>query len=301
MAQEPVASDGLPAREAGEWAALKLDFLSWFGPIAIDATALKHRRIYIDLFAGPGINVDKAKPGHEFESGALRVLRMVGQTHPELGFTDFVLVNLDPEDHAALELRIDRLREGGAITVPPDRIVRLHGDANALLPSILGRFPKKDYLLVFADPENPSQWPWVSVAALRAHGHESVDLYSLLPLEMGIRRLLKFNPRDAQRTKYAHILTAFFGCDDWRPIAERRHSEAQSKEMLQALEDLYLRRLRNGLWEHVDRALTIRRAGEAGLYRMVFATDHKAGKKIAGWAKRKATERDQPLLGGGFA
>ena len=51
------------------------------------------------------------------------------------------------------------------------------------------------------------------------------------------------------------------------------------------LEDLYIRQL--GLhWRYVDRVCEVRTTGRRGLYRMLFATDHEAGKKIAQWAKR---------------
>ena len=65
-----IASDGLRARENGEWAVTKLLFLDRFGPTAIDATRRKHNRVFVDLFAGPGMNID---PRSEGEPGAIVV------------------------------------------------------------------------------------------------------------------------------------------------------------------------------------------------------------------------------------
>jgi three-Cys-motif partner protein len=191
-------------------------------------------------------------------------------------------------------MRVDALDERGLLRIPRERVAVLTGDANRRIGEILRRFNKKDYILVFADPENPSQWPWASVEALRAQGHESIDLYSLLPLEMGIRRLLNFKGRE--RTKYGQRITAFFGCEDWRPIVEARTTESQSAEMLRQLEDLYLGRLRT-LWRYADRALEVRRIGEQGLYRMIFASNHDAGRRIALWARRRAREQKELRLG----
>lgn len=292
-----IAADGLPARENGQWAETKLLFLETFGPPAIDATATKVRRVYIDLFAGPGINVNKHRPDHQFESGALRILRMVGAARPDLAFTDVVLVNLEAGDQAALAARIELMAAHGQLVVPRDRIELVHGDANDVIPGILRKFHLLDYLLVFADPENPSQWPWSSVSALRAQGHHSVDLYTLLPLEMGIRRLLHFTA--GERIDNDHIITAFFGCELWRPIVGQRKTEAQSMDMLRRLEELYVARLRN-LWKHADRVVAVKRIEGQGLYRMIFASDHEAGQKIAAWARKHAEGSEQLRLGGDF-
>lgn len=299
MGEQLSGSDGLPARENGEWAERKLEFLDFFGPTAIDATITKVRRVYVDLFAGPGLNIDKGTR-KEFASGALRALTMQGKIHTGASFTDAVLVNNDPEDHAALEARIHRMQERGELSLAQDRITLELADANAILPTILGRFHRLDYLLIFADPEAPSQWPWSSVQQLRATGHGSVDLYTLLPLEMGVRRLLDFGGTEADLLRYRAILTAFFGCEDWQPIVRARKTEAQSREMLRKLEDLYVGRLRNGLWQYAERAMAVRHPRGAGLYRMIFASDHEAGKKIATWAKQRAQESDQLRLGPGF-
>ena len=293
MGEWEIASDGLRARENGEWAKRKLEFLDQFGPPALDATEKKRRRVYIDLFAGPGLNLAHTTGGGEFESGALRMLTMRGSGEARPAFTDAYLVNLDRDDQQALTERVDRLDHATRLALPRGAIRLLEGDANQLIPSILSACNRMDYLFVFADPENPSQWPWRSVEALVAGGHESMDLYLLLPLEMGIRRLLNFKggPHQADR------LTEFFGTDAWEPIVGERVTPAQSQRLIQALEDLYLRRL-GRYWSHVNEVLSVHRVGNQGLYRMIFASNHDAGLNIARWAKRKAEGGDQGNLFG---
>ena len=62
-----LAADGLSARINGEWAEAKLSFLDYYAPVAIDATEQKHRRVYIDLFAGPGGPEIAGQPTGEVE------------------------------------------------------------------------------------------------------------------------------------------------------------------------------------------------------------------------------------------
>jgi len=283
-----LASDGLPARVNGEWAKRKLEFLDQFGPPALDATERKRRRVYCDLFAGPGMNLPKEDGGEEFESGALRMLTMRGHHESRPAFTDAYLINLDPADHHALVQRIDQLESNGLLALPRGRIRVIEGDAHDALPGILSACHALDYVLVFADPENPSQWPWSMVETLTSRGHKSIDLYLLYPLEMGVRRLLNFRGGPHQDER----LTEFFGSEDWRPVVGKRVTEARSKELTRALEELYLTQLRRH-WNHANKVMDVRRVGNQGLYRMVFASNHDAGERIATWARRKTKNDDQ--------
>lgn len=287
------ALDGLPGRSAGPWAREKLAFINYFGSAAIDATLKKRDRVYVDLFAGPGINIIE-DTREEFEGATLRILQLGGASHPELGFTATTAVNIDPEDHRSLNERIARLSADGRCRMPATVIDQDLGDANLLIPSILGRYHRKAYLLVFADLENPSQWPWSSIEALRSSGHESLDLYMLFPFEMGVRRLLNF--QGPILPENAATLDRFFGCENWRSIVAHRITPAQSRQMGRELEALYLDRL-SILWTYVQRTAVMYLSGHRGLYRMIFASDHEAGNSIAQWAKKRGlVEKDQASL-----
>jgi three-Cys-motif partner protein len=289
---QATASDGLRARVNGEWGETKLSFLDYYGPTALDATARKVRRVYADLFAGPGFNV-REPGGPEFESGALRVLKMRGSRFPAVSFTDAVLVNVIKPDHTALEARVNGRVRSGECVIPSARLNVRRADANACLPEILGDYHERDYILVFADIEAPKQWPWTSVLALKAQGHQSIDLYMLFPLEMGINRLFGYD--EAGREQHGPVLTRFFGNDSWRELVGRRRTSAQAAEFRRALEELYLSQLRR-LWRHADKVMDVRLRGNQGLYRMLFASDHEAGQRIADWAKRRANSIAQTSL-----
>jgi three-Cys-motif partner protein len=216
--------DGLIAREAGDYARKKLAFIEFFAPPAIDATERKVHRFYIDLFAGPGLNVVR-ETKEEIEAGALTILRSRGHRRPDLSFTHAHLVNLDPADHQALRSRVDRLVAAHLCMVPAGNIEHHLGDANFLTKKLLAHADKRDYVLVFADIEAPRQLPWETVRSLRTYGHESVDLYILFPLEMGLNRLTSYQE---MQPGHAEIITRFYGDETWRPILSNRISGNRS-------------------------------------------------------------------------
>src|SRR5437773_4140137 len=111
-----MARDGLVARRNGAWAEDKLSFLNEFVPPALQATLRKPERYYVDLFAGPGINVNDA--GNEFDGAALRALTMHAQADEDIGFTHAVLVNLDIDADASLKQRVENHCADGHCLVP---------------------------------------------------------------------------------------------------------------------------------------------------------------------------------------
>ena len=284
------AKDGLRARDSGPWGLTKLSFLDHYCPAAIQATERKLHRYYVDLFAGPGVNVVRGTPATEFEGSPLRVLRYVGQRRQDLSFTHAVFINAMPRDDQALRIRVERLVESGRSRLARENIDLISGDANRSIFQVLRGIPKRAYVLVFADMEAPKQWPWASMRALKAQGHESVDLYTLFPLDMAIVRLLAYRRDHADR--YAEALTRFFGTDAWRGLAGRRLTEAQAPQLRRDLVKLYLDQLRT-LWKHAGEMVDVYLRGERRLYKMLFASDHPAGKAIADWIKNHSSEQDQ--------
>lgn len=284
-----IATDGLFARDNGSWAREKLSFLDEYLPTALNATRKKLERVYVDLFAGPGLNIER-ETGAEFKGAFLRAIEMEGTGTPRPRFTSAYAVNLKKVDHEALQARVARAVAAGQSNVPRDRLFIRRGDANAEIPGILREIHPKTYLVVFADIEAPRQWPWTSVEALRSMGHTSVDLYVLFPLEMGVRRLIPYVGEGSP-----DVLTRFFGCDSWKGIIDRYPTSApdQVRERGKALLDLYVARLKAAGWGYVIKARDVRRTGDAGLYRMLLATNDPAGDKIAKWAALSEEKRAQ--------
>jgi three-Cys-motif partner protein len=285
-----MARDGLLARDSGPWGRTKLSFLDHYCPAAIQATERKLQRYYVDLFAGPGVNVVRGTPATEFEGSPLRVLRYVGQQRQDLSFTHAVFINAMQRDHEALQTRVERMLESSESRLARENIDLIPKDANKVIAGVLRKIPQRAYVLVFADMEAPKQWPWDSMKALKAHGHESVDLYTLFPLDMAIVRLLGYRRDHADR--YAEALTRFFGTDSWRGLVGRRLTEAQAPQLRRDLVRLYLDQLRT-LWKHAGEMVDVYLRGEQRLYKMLFASDHRAGRAISDWIKNHSSERDQ--------
>jgi three-Cys-motif partner protein len=291
------SGDGLRARKNGAWAKEKLSFLDEFVPAALQATGggkhPKQQRWYIDLFAGPGRNVDE-RSGEEFEGSAIRVLPMSATVDKRVHFTHATIVNKNAEDHAALLSRVERLRATGRIPVPRANVKDLLADANQVVHRVIKEVDPRAYVLVVADITAPKQLPWSTVKALRSHGHQSVDLYMLFPLGMAINRMLSFNTETVEQS--ARVLTDFFGTEDWRPLVEGRRTNAQSPELRRDVLELYLSRLRGLGWAYAFVARDVQRVGEADLYKMLYASNHPAGGSIASWSANKGRSGDQREL-----
>lgn len=280
MPDELLASDGLRARDNGPWGRDKLSFIDSFGPPALQATKRKTHRVYVDLFAGPGRNIVRgSRRGEEYTGSPIRALQM--RATNGITFTHAYLVNAIRADHVALEERVARMYAAGEAVIPRQNVRLIQGDANAVIDVIFRQIHTLAYVFVFADIEAPRHWPWSSVEALTRRGHESVDLYSLFPLDMAIVRLMSYE--EGGNTRYAQRLTAYFGTDAWRSLLERRVTNERAAELRQALVQLYVERLKTR-WRDAGPVKDVYLRGQQFLYRMLFASNNPAGARIAKWA-----------------
>ena len=277
------ASDGLPARENGRWALDKLSFLDYYGSVALTVTRRFRERHYVDLFAGPGRNVERGGV-EEWEGSPIRVLKLRDEAHDRVSFTHATFVNLNEGDFNTLRQRIDALYDRGEAVIPRENVSLLRGDANILLRRILARIQARSFVLAVADIEAPSQWPWTTVQELAA-SPAAVDLYGLLPINMGLLRLAGYDDPEL----YADHLTRFYGNDEWwRIVQEFRRTDGQAPEFRRQMVDLYVRGLRSLRWRHAQCVLpAIRGAGQI-LYEMYLATSDDRGKEIANYGGRHA-------------
>lgn len=290
MARRVVAHDGMVARDSGEWGLVKLEFLDAYAPVALDATDGKFQKYFLDLFAGPGLNVGR-DAGGEFDGSPLRALELCGKADSRRAFTHLVACNNRLEYRDVLRTRVSRRIEESRSRIPPGNISVECVDSAIHVPNLMQRIDPKAYVLVFADIQGVKEWPWTAVEALRANGHSSVDLVMLFPLEMCINRLVSFQAN--MRERYASSLTMFFGTQEWRRIARERITDAHGPEFRGRITDLYLRRLRTQ-FRFVKELRDVRLRGGRVLYRLLFASCHEAGDRIADWA-RGLTEGERQL------
>jgi three-Cys-motif partner protein len=286
-----VAADGLIARNNGPWAKDKLSFIDEFVPPALTATQRKLQRCFVDLFAGPGKNIDGSGSGEEFDGSALRALRATAATDPRVYFTHAKLVNLESEDHNALTRRVDLMAIDGHLLTSRSNVELLNDDANHVVHRIMRSIDKRAYVFIIADIEAPKQLQWSTVKATRAHGHQSVDLFVLFPLDMALNRMLSYRRQTVEQS--AKVLNSFFGCEEWRPLVEGRKTKSQSAELRRSILELYMSRLRALGWAHVMVVRDVKRRGDSGLYQMIYASNHPAGRDIAAWSAEQPKRRDQ--------
>jgi three-Cys-motif partner protein len=279
--QDYFCRDGLRGRASGEWARTKLKFLDDYLPPAIAVTHKFRRRWYLDLFAGPGCNIDRDRNYAEFDGSPLRALTYYMPRRPEIALTDAVLVNKDAEDHRALEVRVDRVCTAGESRIVRNRIRIRNDDTNLILPEIMSQIPARDYVFAFADITGIAHWPFASVEELRRN-HSSIDFYMLFPLEMTLIRKLSY--REEMTARYENDLTSFFGGQDWTVHHRQRQTPADTDQLKRDITELYLQKLRT-LWSYAEVQHTISMADNRPLYRMIFASNHPIASELAKWQK----------------
>lgn len=287
-----IASDELPARRNGAWARDKLSFLDQFLPPALQATKRKLERHYVDLFAGPGLNIDDE--GNEFPGGAIRALKARAQADDSVGFTHAYLVNLDDKADAALRARVARSCDDGSCAVRPSAVQYFNEDANLLVHAIMRRIHTKAYAFVFADIEKPNQLPYETVRALKMHDHESVDFCVLFPGDMALNRMLPYDREKLEPNIPA--LNRFLGTEAWLELWERRKTQNQSPDLYRGIQQLYMDQLKKLGWSFVRETRYVRRRGDAGLYKLLLASAKKVGDNLALWSVEKEQTRDGPIL-----
>jgi three-Cys-motif partner protein len=267
---QPV-DDGLPMREAGEWAAVKLDYLERY--IHVFETSMREkkwrRRYYIDLFAGPGKNIIGDKEQVILGSPLIALTTK----HP---FTHYCFVEYDPDLAEAL-----RTRCSASPHIDPDRDV-IVGDCNEVVDTIAEEIARVD------QPFIADQWPCLNLAFLDPEGLElewrtieklarmkRMDLIIHFPIMALRRNLAGYYEMDAPTPA-----DKFFGGDAWRSVYEQ-HSVQKARPFL----DLYRQRLWDlGYvvspgWEAADEVL-IRSTKEAPLYYLMFASKDQLGHKL---------------------
>ncbi|HYC51609.1 MAG TPA: three-Cys-motif partner protein TcmP [Gemmatimonadaceae bacterium] len=282
----------MPARRSGAWARDKLSFFDEFLPPALQATKDKVHRHYVDLFAGPGRNIDDE--GAEFDGGAVRALKARAQSSPDVRFTHAHLVNLDRIAHDALRQRVDARCEDGSCAIPASAVQFDNDDANLLVGAIMRRIHKRAYAFIFADIEAPNQLPYDTVRALKFHGHESVDFCVLFPQGMALQRMLPM-----RRDKLAPTIEAlnrYFGTDAWLELYDQRKTDAQSPELYRGIQKLYEDQLRKAGWMYAKEIRNVKRRGDAALYKILLATDKDVALRLASWSVEKERDRKGPEL-----
>jgi three-Cys-motif partner protein len=270
--------DGLPARESGEWVKEKLFYVQRY--IDIFETAMRQkpwrRRIYIDLFSGPGKCIIRGTNEYLLGSPLLAL-------KTQYPFTDYYFGDLESQN---IDCLIERSRGS---TVPQNYIHTLVGDANQRVKEVVKDIEQSDkpYLqqvgpclnLAFLDPQG-LELEWMTVETLGKM--KTMDLiihYS----QSGLTRNLERYYDSADE----NIIDRFFGDMTWRRVYQDALSKRETVGVHRKLIDYYKEKLgRLGYKVVNDQKYTVTEPlirnteNHAPLYRLIFASKHPLGNKI---------------------
>jgi three-Cys-motif partner protein len=264
----PTASDGLPARDSGEWAREKLWYVERY--IGIFNQGMKKRwpdRAYLDLMAGPGRCVVTAT-GAEFPGSPILALQS------KVPFTQAVLVEQHPVLHAAL---VTRCHAPGLQPVP---LIRQADCNSAEVVDVIRERVKPSSTLAFCFIDLLG-FDVASETVNSITAGRRIDLVITFP-QQDITRNATLS--DGQEERW----DSFFGCKEWREIIVRCRAGKLRRRVDLELTLFYARRL-----ETLDYSVdllhdAIRNTQNAPLYRPLFASKHARGSDY--WKKISALD-----------
>lgn len=286
--------DGLPARESGEWVKEKLFYVQRY--IDTFETAMRNkswrRRIYIDLFSGPGKCTIRGTNEHILGSPLLALKTQ----HP---FTGYFFNDIEQQNINVLQER------SKGSSVPQDHIHFITGDANQKVVEVVKDIEQSDRVfikgvgsclnLAFLDPEG-LELEWATVEALGKM--KTMDLIIHYSQNGLTRNLDKYFNADEDT-----VIDRFFGDREWRNVYKNALSKRETVGIHRMLIDHYKARLgKIGYVVINDQQQTVREPlirnteRNAPLYRLIFASKHPLGNKIWNDVTKKNYYGQQNLL-----
>jgi len=261
------------AYEQGYWTLLKLALLAYY--IDVYTTIAKSyfkRIVYIDLFAGCGINKIDVEGRKEVVFGSTMLAKKVPRSGKE--FDKLILVEKDKEYAEMLE------------KILPDALV-IPDNCNkaSVLKEIIDEINRVDktHFLAVMDPEG-LELKWNTVETLLKHPGDSIINYMC----SGVGKSWG-TWRSKETESLENTITEYFGCGDWKNC-----------DSAESLFELYLNRVRN----FKENAIPIKVRGIKGFhYHLILAVRKTRGTQ--GWidainrAKErieKTTEQDIEML-----
>jgi three-Cys-motif partner protein len=253
-----LGSDGLFVRDDGEWAEEKLFYIERY--IEIFTTAMKSRwprRVYIDLFSGPGRSRTRGTD-REFDGSPLRAAKA------KYGFSELYLNDADPAATGALAQRLANLDNTPTTITTLDCNVAARMAGDTLFSS------ENKYRTLGLAVVDPTAFQ-ISFDAIKT-------MTSGRRIDLIITFMTGYLQRFIGQPGYAAQLDAFFGSDDWRRL---EHARAKGHKLtFSALLESYKDRLRTIDYAHVDDHVRILNTRSRPIYHLVFASKHPRGQEF---------------------
>lgn len=271
------AADGLPARSGGPWTRQKLGYLKKYAEaFAIGMRAKWPRLVYIDLLAGPGLNIDEAT-GEEFDGSPLIALKI----QPRF---DYLYLGDAGRAHvAALERRI----------APADR-VRIdlkRGDCHARVREVVEALPAGTLGLAFVDPEGFE----VRFEMFEQLARAKVDVLFLFPTFGITRNLRLFAAREA--SPLDHLLEGWRALPIARRFAGNRLTAGEARILRRGIHEEFRQRMRGIGFGHQDKGEPAAvNAKGVFLYHLMFFSKHETGLTFWRGIKRIGPDQQRTLI-----
>jgi three-Cys-motif partner protein len=175
-----------PTYDKGCWTALKLICLKYYIPGYLNILAPRHRVAYVDLFAGPGLNLVGSSRSVPLPGSPMIALMHPGTKHR---FSCHLLCDKNEAYCEALGRRVRSWVDEDGHALEADDLVTFNGDANEFARSVPATLKRMGigHSLVFIDPEG-MEFDWQSLKFLVEHLPYS-DLIILFP-SAGLPRVL---------------------------------------------------------------------------------------------------------------
>ena len=251
-------------RDVGSWTKNKLKILSDYLPVYLKATTRAMERIYIDGFAGPGLN--RVRGTGKIVDGS-PLIALDAKAENGTTFTRLFFIERDEASALELENTVAQRDTQRRCTVIP-------GDVNVELPRLIERLPKRSPTFVFLDPEGiDPQW-----TTLQKITGWKTELLINFPFGMAINR----NPDSGK-------VNAYYGTREWRPLWE-----STSPGRIRRLLDLYKNRLQELGWRYTTDADPVV-TGTRGqrLYYLIFVSKVEPGQRIMKWVQERPDSAGQ--------
>jgi three-Cys-motif partner protein len=257
--------------EIGYWSEIKLDivkdYAKAYSTIFSSQRQRKFHHVYIDAFAGAGINISRMTG--DFVLGS--PLNALSINPP---FREFHFIDLDGNKVAALKELIGT-RSGVYI---------YHGDCNdVLLQKVFPKVMYQDYRrgLCLLDPYGLHlNWEVIQTAGRM----RSIDMFLNFPIMDMNRNALWRNPERVDEGGIARM-NAFWGDDSWRNVAYQPTSTlfgpVDEKADNAAIADAFQTRLRTVAgFDQVSEPLPMRNTKGAVVYYLFFASQKPVAEEI---------------------
>jgi len=255
---------GLGCLESNPWAILKMAALWSYAHHIYLPIIKKHytNAIYVDLFSGPGLTIDKTSDRRLV--GTASLMASIASTRG--GFSNCVFVERDRTYSAALEIRLESLKKAGLLTCGSWSVIQ--GDCNEVVDSMIQQLQElHSHVLLFVDPFG-FNFRFDTLKALISAG-PAFDMF----MNLQVGPIARSTGREARGDFTEEALRAFFPDGRWRGCIE-------SRDMRECLKERYIECLYEYGGERIQTVKPIRVRGSGDYYYYLLFTTRKSE---SGW------------------